>query len=126
MSILHMLFLCKLHTFKLALTWSIIIKEKIAMERFIPTKQFQQEPNSHPWFTLKCAAAISYCNHDYNIYHNEWCSLTLHSEPPTITVRNFWKIQSVAMHTYAFENKLDPGNSGISPSKLPTEAVRLC
>ena len=38
------------------------------MECFIPSKVFQLKPNSHPWFTPECAAAIAHRNHFFHLY----------------------------------------------------------
>ena len=39
------------------------------MNCFIPSKKFQQKPNSQPWFTPECAAAIAHRNHFFHLYH---------------------------------------------------------
>ena len=41
------------------------------MESFIPCKKYQQRPNSQPWFTPECAAAIAHRNHFFHLYHKD-------------------------------------------------------
>ena len=41
------------------------------MESFIPSKKYQQRPNSQPWFTPECAAAIAHRNHYFHLYHKD-------------------------------------------------------
>ena len=43
---------------------------------FIPSKKYQQRPNSQPWFTPECAAAIAHRNHFFHSYHQNRCSDT--------------------------------------------------
>ena len=38
------------------------------MDNFIPSKTYQQKPNSPPWFTPECAASIAHSNHFYHLY----------------------------------------------------------
>ena len=39
------------------------------MESYIPSKTFQLKPNSQPWFSPECAAAIAHRNHFFHLYH---------------------------------------------------------
>ena len=39
------------------------------MECYIPSKTYQLKPNSQPWFTPECAAAIAHRNHFFHLYH---------------------------------------------------------
>ena len=41
----------------------------VGMETYIPSKTYQQKPNSQPWFTPECAAAIAHRNHFFHLYH---------------------------------------------------------
>ena len=41
------------------------------MESFIPCKKYQQRPNSQPWFTPECAAAIAHRNHFFHLYQKD-------------------------------------------------------
>ena len=43
---------------------------------FIPHKRYQQKPNSQPWFTPECAAAIAHRNHFFHLYHQNRCDVT--------------------------------------------------
>ena len=38
------------------------------MDNFIPSKTYQQKPDSPPWFTPECAASIAHSNHFYHLY----------------------------------------------------------
>ena len=38
------------------------------MEAFIPSKTYQKKPNSQPWYTPECAAAIAHRNHFFHLY----------------------------------------------------------
>ena len=40
-------------------------------EAFIPSRKFQVQPNSPPWFNADCAAAISHRNHFYHRFQRE-------------------------------------------------------
>ena len=44
---------------------------KAGIDAFIPCRKFQSLPNSSPWFSPACAAAIAHRNHFYKLYHNE-------------------------------------------------------
>ena len=46
------------------------------MDTFIPHKKYQQKPNSQPWFTPECAAAIAHRNHFFHLYHQNRCAVT--------------------------------------------------
>ena len=46
---------------------------------FIPHKKYQQKPNSQPWFTPECAAAIAHRNHYFHLYHQNRSDETLQS-----------------------------------------------
>ena len=46
------------------------------MECFIPSKTYQLKPNSQPWFTPECAAAIAHRNHFFHLYHQNRCDET--------------------------------------------------
>ena len=48
----------------------------VGMECYIPSKTYQQKPNSQPWFTPECAAAIAHRNHFFHIYHRNRCDGT--------------------------------------------------
>ena len=41
----------------------------VGMESYIPSKTFQLKPNSQPWFSPECAAAIAHRNHFFHLYH---------------------------------------------------------
>ena len=55
---------------------------------FIPSKKYQQGPNSQPWFTPECAAAIAHRNHFFLNYHQNRCSDT---KAAFRTARNHFK-----------------------------------
>ena len=38
------------------------------MDNFIPSKTYQQKPDSPPWFTPECAASVAHSNHHYHLY----------------------------------------------------------
>ena len=38
------------------------------MDIFIPSKKYQQRPNSQPWYTPECAAAIAHRNHFFHVF----------------------------------------------------------
>ena len=48
----------------------------VGMECYIPSKTYQQKPNSQPWFTPECAAAIAHRNHYFHLYHHNMCDGT--------------------------------------------------
>ena len=41
---------------------------KAGMDNFIPSKTYQQKPDSPPWFTPECAASVAHSNHFYHLY----------------------------------------------------------
>ena len=50
------------------------------MNCFIPSKKFQQRPNSQPWFTPECAAAIAHRNHFFHVYQQNRDDDNAHAE----------------------------------------------
>ena len=46
------------------------------MDTFIPHKKYQQKPNSQPWFSPECAAAIAHRNHFFHLYQQNRCAAT--------------------------------------------------
>ena len=69
------------------------------MECYIPSKTFQLKPNSQPWFTPECAAAIAHRNHHFHLYHSNMCEETKASFR---TARNHCKrILRNAQYSYA-------------------------
>ena len=48
----------------------------VGIDRFIPSKKFQQKPNSQPWFSPECAAAIAHRNHFFHSYQRNRCMET--------------------------------------------------
>ena len=63
--------------FKVSKAASLITDWVLAgIENFIPHKKYQQKPNSQPWFTPECAAAIAHRNHFYHLYHRDHCDET--------------------------------------------------
>ena len=44
------------------------------MDTFIPHKKYQQKPNSQPWFSPECSAAIAHRNHFFHLYHQNRCA----------------------------------------------------
>ena len=63
--------------FKVSKAASLITDWVLAgIENFIPHKKYQQKPNSQPWFTPECAAAIAHRNHFFHLYHRNRCDET--------------------------------------------------
>ena len=71
----------------------------VGMECYIPSKTFQLKPNSQPWFTPECAAAIAHRNHFFHLYHRNRCDET---KAAFRTARNHCKrILRNAQYSYA-------------------------
>ena len=49
---------------------------RAGIDNFIQSKKYQQRPNSQPWYTPECAAAIAHRNHFFNLYHQNRCTET--------------------------------------------------
>ena len=80
---------------------AILISDWIlaGMENFIPSKKYQQRPNSQPWYTPKCAVAIARRNHVFNVYR---LNRTDDNESAFKTARNNCrKVLREAMTSYA-------------------------
>ena len=60
----------------------------VGMECFIPSKKYQQRPNSQPWFTPECASSIAHRNHFFHNYHQ---NRTADSKAAFRTARNHCK-----------------------------------
>ena len=74
----------------------------MGIECFIPSKKYQQRPNSQPF--AACAAAIAHRNHFFHNYHNNRCSDT---KAAFRTARNHCKrILRNAKNSYAQSVKL--------------------
>ena len=48
----------------------------VGIDHFIPAKKFQQKPNSQPWFSPECAAAIAHRNHFFHSFQRNRCTET--------------------------------------------------
>ena len=81
---------------------------QVGMDVYIPHRKHQVKPNSSPWFSAACTAAIAHRNHFFNLYQKDKSS---HSKVKFREASNHCKrVLEAAKLAYANKTK-EPINS---------------